>query len=195
MKQKMCILIACFTLTYYSKAQNVGVGTNTPQAKLSVGTNSEFQVDSAGNIKKINNIVYSFPITQAANNQILVNNGAGQLTWVYNNAIYAIASGSDNIALTTTPTITSYSTGTILNFKAAASNTGTVTVNLNSLGAKTVYKNATDTLISNDIIAGQMVAVIYDGTNFQLLAQNSKTQTGTGNGSNALTLLYLSSGF
>lgn len=191
----MFILIACFALTYLCKAQNVGVGTTTPQAKLSVGENSEFQVDSVGNIKKINNVTYSFPITQAANNQFLVNNGTGQLTWINNNSVYATATGTNAIALTATPNITTYTAGTILNFKATASNTGAVSVNLNNLGVKTVYKNVTDALINNDIITGQMVAIIYDGTNFQLLSQVAKTQTGQGNGSNPLTLLYLSSGF
>lgn len=195
MKQKMSIFFVCFAIAFYGKTQNIGIGTNTPQAKFSVGINSEFQVDNAGNIKKINNVTFSFPTAQSTNNQLLVNNGEGQLTWVNNNAIYATATGSNSIVLTTTPIITSYKAGTIFNFKAVASNTGNVTINLNGLGVKNVYKNALDPLISNDIISGQMVAVIYDGTNFQLLTQNSKIQNGSGNGSNPLTMLYLSTGF
>lgn len=64
------------------KAQNVGIGTTTPLAKFSVGPTSQFQVDSNGNITRINNVAYSFPTTQAASGQVLSNNGTGQLSWV-----------------------------------------------------------------------------------------------------------------
>jgi hypothetical protein len=80
MKKVITILFFAFT-AIYSNAQNVGVGTTTPQAKLSVGASSQFQVDSIGNIKKINNVPTSFPTTQGSNGQTLVNNGSGSLTW------------------------------------------------------------------------------------------------------------------
>ncbi len=60
---------------------NVGIGTNAPQSKLSVGTSSQFQVDSIGNLKKINNVPTSFPATQGSNGQVLTNNGSGNLSW------------------------------------------------------------------------------------------------------------------
>jgi len=62
-------------------AQNVGVGTTNPQAKLSVGTNSEFRVDSVGDIARINNVPYAFPTTQGANGKTLVNDGSGNFAW------------------------------------------------------------------------------------------------------------------
>lgn len=62
-------------------AQNVGVGTTTPQAKLSVGTNSEFRVDDNGNIIRINNVPLSFPAAQGGSGQVLTNNGTGTLSW------------------------------------------------------------------------------------------------------------------
>jgi len=65
---------------YGSNAQNVGIGTNNPLEKLSVGTNSEFRVDNAGNITRIRNIGYSFPVVHGTN-QYLKNDGAGNLTW------------------------------------------------------------------------------------------------------------------
>jgi trimeric autotransporter adhesin len=60
---------------------NVGVGNTSPQSKLSVGSSSQFQVDSLGNIKKINNVSYYFPSTQGSNGQVLSNNGSGTLSW------------------------------------------------------------------------------------------------------------------
>lgn len=68
-----------FVIVSYS--QNIGIGTTTPISKLSIGGSSQFQVDSVGNIKKINNVFYSFPPTQGSTGQVLTNNGSGNLTW------------------------------------------------------------------------------------------------------------------
>jgi hypothetical protein len=67
--------------TLYNNGTNIGIGTSAPNSKFSIGPNSEFQVDSNGNVKKINGINYSFPNTQGTNNQVLSNDGNGALTW------------------------------------------------------------------------------------------------------------------
>ena len=69
------------TVIYNKNNGNVGIGTNAPQSKLSVGTSSQFQVDSIGNLRKINNVPTSFPATQGSNGQVLTNNGSGNLSW------------------------------------------------------------------------------------------------------------------
>ena len=81
MKTKLLSLLLFLFLVVTIKAQNVGVGTTNPQSKLSVGASSQFQVDSIGNIKKINNVPYSFPTTQGTTGQALVNSGSGLLKW------------------------------------------------------------------------------------------------------------------
>lgn len=79
---KKSYLLLSFLLTLQvAKSQNIGIGTTTPQAKLSVGANSQFRVDSAGNITRVNNQPISFPSIQGANQQVLVNNGTGNLSW------------------------------------------------------------------------------------------------------------------
>jgi hypothetical protein len=81
MKKKLtAIVIASFAIMT-SNAQNVGIGTTTPLAQLSVGNNSQFQVNNTGNLIRINNIAYSFPSVQGGANQILKNDGSGNLVW------------------------------------------------------------------------------------------------------------------
>jgi hypothetical protein len=54
---------------------NVGVGTTSPAALLAVGASSQFQVDTAGNIVKLNNVRTNFPSANAAG--FLTNDGSG----------------------------------------------------------------------------------------------------------------------
>lgn len=77
---------------------------------------------------------------------------------------------ANNYVITLVPAPTSYENGVQYIFKATYANTGTSTLNVNSLGAKTIKKNGTDDLLANDIIADQMITVIYDGTNFQMIS-------------------------
>lgn len=60
--------------------------------------------------------------------------------------------------------VTVLTTGQRFTFKAATSNTGAATLNVNSLGAKTIKKNKTATLADGDILGGQIVEVVYDST-------------------------------
>lgn len=74
-------------------------------------------------------------------------------------------------AIAPSPAIAAYTVGQIFSFKATNANTGTSTLAVNGLSAQTIKKSggATD-LLTGDIIAGQIVMVEYDGTNFQLLS-------------------------
>jgi len=67
--------------------------------------------------------------------------------------------------------ISAYAAGQIFKFKANHANTGASTLNINGIGALTIKKNggAAD-LIVGDIVTGQLVFVMYDGTNLQLLS-------------------------
>lgn len=60
---------------------NVGIGDATPLAMFTVGSGDKFQVDSNGNIIKLNNVTTSFPSSQGAGGSVLVNNGSGTLSW------------------------------------------------------------------------------------------------------------------
>jgi hypothetical protein len=76
--------------------------------------------------------------------------------------------GTDTITATTSPVTTSYAAGQTFRFVAAANNTGAVTLNINSLGAKAITKAGTSALVAGDILANAVYQVTYDGTQFQL---------------------------
>lgn len=91
-------------------------------------------------------------------------------------AIYAADAGaSDAYAVTLSPVPSAYTTGMVVNFKANTVNTGEATLNVNGLGAKIIKKNKDQTLANGDIKAGQLVTVIYDGTDFQMQSQIANT--------------------
>jgi len=83
--------------------------------------------------------------------------------------LYGIDGGStDDYVVSLDVAPTAYTAGMLVSFKANTANTGACTLNLNSLGAKAIKKNTSEDLTTDDIKAGQVVVVVYDGTNFQL---------------------------
>ena len=74
------------------------------------------------------------------------------------------------------PAATAYATGMEVRFKAGASNTTTSTINVNSLGVKTILTRAGANLAANDILAGQIVTLVYDGTYFQHISALSAAE-------------------
>lgn len=83
---------------------------------------------------------------------------------------YAADAGSnDTYVISLNPSPGSYTTGMIIFFKANTVNTGAASINVNSLGAKTIVKRVNTTLANGDIPALALCMIIYDGTNFVLL--------------------------
>ena len=80
--------------------------------------------------------------------------------------------GTNTITATAPLGMSSYVTGQRFSFVAAATNTGAVTININSIGAKSITKFGSTALIAGDIINAMVCQVVYDGTQFQLLNAN-----------------------
>lgn len=98
------------------------------------------------------------------------NNNAQRLDDLNMAGDYATAAGTANaITLSLDAQITAYTEGMIVKFKAALDNTGAVTINVNSIGAKTIKKQSGEDLIAGDIQSGDVIYLIYDGTYFQML--------------------------
>lgn len=81
----------------------------------------------------------------------------------------------------------SYFAGLKVNLKVTNANTGAATLNVNSLGAKSIKKNVVDDVEADDIRAGQVIPLIYDGTNFQIVGGG-----GTGGGADVLAVQVFS---
>lgn len=74
------------------------------------------------------------------------------------------------------PVITAYAKYQTFKFIAKTANTGASTLNVNGLGVKALVKDVNVALATGDILAGQVVEAIFDGTNFQIVNLNYKTQ-------------------
>lgn len=72
--------------------------------------------------------------------------------------------------VTLDPNPLSYYEGLRLLMKAANANTAASTINANGIGVKTIKRYNGDDLQANDITAGMIVYLIYDGTNFRIVS-------------------------
>ena len=84
---------------------------------------------------------------------------------------YAVDTGAaDAYAIALPLTLTELFEGMPVYFKAANACTGASTLEIEALGAVPIKKNGASALGEDDIKAEQIVAVAYDGVNFQLLS-------------------------
>jgi hypothetical protein len=79
---------------------------------------------------------------------------------------YAAASGVDTITVGLDPAPSTYVTGLNLRFKAAGANTTAPTLNVNSLGAKSIKYPGGTALAAGALVSGVIYEVNYDGTDF-----------------------------
>jgi hypothetical protein len=93
--------------------------------------------------------------------------------------LITIAGTADAITGTTTPSLASYTAGSMFSFVVGTTNTTAVTLNIDGLGVKSVTRTGSVALVAGDMVTGQVVIVEYDGTRFQLLNGNSFTNLKT----------------
>lgn len=70
---------------------------------------------------------------------------------------------------TFTEPLIAYTKGLKINLKVTNANTGASSLNIDSLGAKSIKKNVSEDTEADDIKAGQVIPLVYDGTNFQIV--------------------------
>lgn len=88
--------------------------------------------------------------------------------------------------LTPTTALVAYTTGLMLLYRPVNAGTGALTVNVSGLGAKSVKTLLGADPTSGDIVANQPILLMYDGTNFVIIAGSEMllrtgSQTVTGN--------------
>ena len=81
--------------------------------------------------------------------------------------------GTNALTGLATPALSGYAAGAQYSFIAQNTNTSAVTIDIDTLGVKSITKFGTTPLVANDIIAGALVLIEYDGTRFQLLNPTS----------------------
>ena len=171
---------ASSTTTYSSTKIATEITNATPDSSTTVKGLTKMSVApaSASSPIAVGDNDWRVP-TQGENDALVGNNldiavGTGNKfitqTWLQHNAEkYAADSGSnDTYVITLSPAPTSYTNGMVVYFKANTVNTWAATINVNSLGAKTIVKGVNTTLADGDIAAWQLCTLIYDWTNFVL---------------------------
>ena len=77
--------------------------------------------------------------------------------------------GTNALTGLATPALAGYAAGAQYSFIAQNTNTAAVTIDIDTLGVKSITKFGTAPLVAGDIQAGALTLIEYDGTQFQLL--------------------------
>jgi microcystin-dependent protein len=106
--------------------------------------------------------------------------GAVKRAWNRLNGKYVTTGSSNAYVLTPDVALPAYATGERYSFRANFANTGSCSLNISGLGARTIKKytgSGTATLASGDIQSGQPVTVEYDGTDMILVTPHANLPT------------------
>lgn len=98
--------------------------------------------------------------------------------------------GTNTITATAPLSMAAYTAGQAFRFIPANTITGAATININSLGAKSITKSGAVALEAGDLSASQIHTIVYDGTRFQLesfVRLKTGSYTGDGSTSQAIT--------
>lgn len=154
-------------------------GTTTPKATYTnadgnVANANPVVLDSAGRADVWLSGAYKMTLKDALDNTIwVVDNVTGLPTDL---PLWLTVSGTDALfAEPQNAAVPSYSTNQTFFFIATATNTSAVTINISGLGAKAILKNGATALIAGDIMAGAVIQISYDGTQFQLVSTPAAT--------------------
>jgi hypothetical protein len=127
-------------------------GQTTPTANIPMGNN------------KITGLAVGSAATDSAN-----------LSQVQSTVVKLLTSvtGTDTITAAGSPSVAAYAAGQMFYFVATGDNTGAVTLNIDSLGAKSITRDGAVALVAGDIKSGEVVVVVYDGTRFQMVSPSN----------------------
>ena len=90
---------------------------------------------------------------------------------------YSATSGTNTYTASPSPAAVSLAEGLNLILKFASSNTGSSTVNVSSLGAKSLHKSDGTEFTSGELASGNIQQFVYNGTSWRLLGTVASTET------------------
>ncbi|QTB28447.1 hypothetical protein [Lysinibacillus sphaericus] len=96
------------------------------------------------------------------------------LTDVVKHNNYGVATGTNALVLTLSPAPKALKEGFSVRFKNTTANTGAMTLNVNSLGAKPIKRNGNTDVLAGEMKAGGMYTVCYDGSAFILQGEGGE---------------------
>lgn len=103
----------------------------------------------------------------------LISANGGVISTGYNFASATVVNGTgDAITMNFTPDLPSLAVGLAVTFVAEAANTGAVTLAIDGGASKAIgeYNGAYSALDANDIRSGQLVTIVYDGTQWVMMS-------------------------
>lgn len=94
-----------------------------------------------------------------------------------NNAALSTGGSSNAYTLTPNQAIGAYARGQTFMFLSNHTNTGSATLNVSSLGARSIKTADGSNIVAGDIVSGGAYLVVYDGTQFQLFGGYTNIET------------------
>jgi hypothetical protein len=110
---------------------------------------------------------------------VLKNSFAGYSAEISLRGTEAQGSTVNDYTVTVSPAPTAYTIGTLVTFKSTHANTSTCTLQVNSLGTKSLLDSNGVALPSGAIPSGAVCQAVYDGTSFYLISANGHLTAAT----------------
>ena len=153
-------------------------GTTTPATTYTSrdgGTNNTNPIvlDAAGRtpaeVWLDGGVLYKFVLTSSTYAQIGTYDSIPAINDTTSISNLLTVAGTNALTGLATPTLGGYAAGAQYSFIAQNTNTAAVTIDIDTLGVKSITKFGTTALAAGDIQAGALTLIEYDGTRFQLL--------------------------
>lgn len=156
----------------YSAGTTTAATTFTSQSGTVNNTNP-IVLDSAGRtpneIWLTGGVLYKFILKSSALVQIGSYDNIPAINDTTSISNLITVAGTNALTASATPSAVGYAAGAQYSFIAQNTNTGAATIDIDTLGVKSITKFGTTALVANDITAGALMLIEYDGTRFQLL--------------------------
>jgi hypothetical protein len=156
----------------YAAGTTTNAVTFTSRTGLTNNTNP-IVLDSAGRtpaeIWLTGGSLYKFVLKDSAFVQIGSYDNIPAINDVTTVSSLITVAGTNTLTALGSPAVVAYTAGAQYSFLPQNNNTGAVTINIDTLGAKSITKFGTTPLVANDLIANSFAIVEYDGTQFQLV--------------------------